>query len=288
MNPDATYAASGSEVVAASDDVVTTADLATTAQFIDAMCRQHGDELYNTARRAGFAHDDAEDAVQDALIALWQYEMRHGGSKPAVEHPVAWLRKVAFRNAMRQKTRDISLNGLPLELAEIPAPSNGDDLESVVAASELLDVMKRKSPEAATYLQKLADGFTMAEIAEAAFTSPSEVRTKIHRLRRDLRHELLNNPPKIEELVDDSGKQDARRLLQALERLPQRQRQVLTLKLDSMETKAMATMLEISSGCVRVNLHHAKKKVAEMLKVPTREVLPLLQQIKEVTHRLAS
>jgi len=136
----------------------------------------------------------------------------------------------------------------------------------------------------------MANGFTMREIAEKFGVSEMTVRHKVSKVRTHLRRSLLDEPESRDVTLrePDRGKKDSRELLDAIEQLPNRQRQVLSLTMDGLPPRKIAEVVGIKAECVRVNLHHAKKRVAGILHIPITNVLTQLMQVKEVTHRLAS
>lgn len=291
MPLDAVFPASGSSEVVAPQGAPTV--------DLELLCRTHANEIYVAALRAGFSRLDAEDAMQDAFEALVRHQAhtsdddRESWIPPTeIQHPVAWMKKVAFRAALRKKKASgiyglVDFMSIPPELA-IEDPTV--ELHSQIAARELLAEAAKTFPQGAIYAQYMADGFTAREIAEKFGVSEATVRYNVSKVRARMRRSLLDEAGTQDVAVSepDQGKKNAREVLDAIEQLPNRQRQVLSLTLDGLPPRKIAAVVGIKAECVRVNLHHAKKRVAGILSIPIADVLTQLLQIKNVTHRLAS
>ena len=153
------------------------ADSATIEEFAN-FYRSDFSRAISFLMMSGATAEDARDAVQDAFIHAYKV----WGS---ITSPKAWIRKVAFRELLRQRRG-----------ATIPDPGGDYDSPAQDAADHsiehdevirLLSLLPRNQRAA---LALYYDGFTRAEIAEALGIGPATVRVHLHRARAHLRHHL--------------------------------------------------------------------------------------------------
>lgn len=137
----------------------------------------HLTQLIRHLMRQGAAPHEAADAAQVAFteaFLMWQ----------SIEHPAAWLRKVAFRAYLRQSPRD-EITDTPPERPGGPCPLHAVELKEeeqrVYAALAMLPAAQRQA------LAWSLDGFTASEIATELGTSPQAVRQNLSRARSRLK-----------------------------------------------------------------------------------------------------
>lgn len=137
-----------------------------------------------TARRVlgRAAGQEAEDAVQDALIAAWSTEALPVGDVGA------WLRAITVRKALdgRRRSRRLAEDPLPDEedARSIPPPS--------LAALALARAFGHLSAaDRAVLVLVEVEGLTMAEAAKSLDTTTMAVKWRAVRARRRLRAALL-------------------------------------------------------------------------------------------------
>ena len=124
--------------------------------------------------RAG--REEAEDAVQDALIAAWSTEALPFGDVGA------WLRAIAVRKALdgRRRSRRLAEESLPEEERGAAAdPASRLALERAFAALS--------APDRAVLTLVEVEGFSMAEAARSLGTTTMAVKWRAVRARRRLR-----------------------------------------------------------------------------------------------------
>src|SRR6185312_6350481 len=96
---------------------------------------------------AGFSRPDAEDAMQDAFEALLKHQNRYDDE---IRHPVAWMKKVTFRAALRKK-KESGIHSLVGFMSDLPEYALADadpmSLHSEIAALELLTDALKVFPE---------------------------------------------------------------------------------------------------------------------------------------------
>ena len=127
--------------------------------------------------RAG--REEAEDAVQDALIAAWSTDALPTGDVGA------WLRAIAVRKALDGRRRSRRLAEEPLPAEEEAGPAPGKDALAGVALDR---AFRDLSPaDRAVLVLVEVEGFSMAEAARGLGTTTVAVKWRAVRARRRLR-----------------------------------------------------------------------------------------------------
>lgn len=148
---------------------------------LDRLARAYGARLLAVARKQCHAAADAEDAVQQALLmaSSAMTGIRGEGS------PVAWLSTLVVRNCARFNR----LASASEELGEVPCPCA--DGERVAEQQELARVLSEalmNVPRTDRLLFLLsAEGHTSVELAEEFGLSHDAVRSRLKRVRKQLR-----------------------------------------------------------------------------------------------------
>ena len=145
-----------------------------------AIARQH---CLRHARRFLRSPDDAEEAVQEALLRAW----RKRGQCRDAHDPLGWMlgitRNEAIRVAMRRR-ETVSLDAVPEAVAE----SVSDEILLGVHVRGELD---RLAPEDRMLLElRYAEDLTQSAVADRAGVPEGTVKVRLHRLRRHLRSAL--------------------------------------------------------------------------------------------------
>lgn len=124
---------------------------------------------------------DAADAAQSAFTELF-------ANWSAVRNPRAWLRKVAFRQMLRQHARgEYPLEALRQEPAVLSASAR---LEIREEEQAVLDALRQLPVAQRQVLALKCDQFSYREIAEIMNTNEAAVRQNVARARSKMR-ELL-------------------------------------------------------------------------------------------------
>ncbi len=119
---------------------------------------------------------DAEDAVQDGLLAAW----RRLGTLSNATSFTPWLTRIVFRRCLRRTRR--LWRFLPIELA--PEPSGGADPSSDAA---VWSILSRLAPQQRAVLHlTVVEGMTDSEIAATLGIKPASVRAHRRRARERL------------------------------------------------------------------------------------------------------
>jgi RNA polymerase sigma-70 factor, ECF subfamily len=146
--------------------------------------RLHGSSLFDFARHQGLTDEQAADVVQEALLRLWR-ELRRGS---AVENPLAWMYRAAYRLAMDQHRWRRRLSGLLPRLAPRHAAYAGPEASDRLTVWASVDELPPRQRQA-LYLHYAAD-LTFEDVASVLGISPSAARTHASRGLATLRDRL--------------------------------------------------------------------------------------------------
>jgi RNA polymerase sigma-70 factor (ECF subfamily) len=132
--------------------------------------------------RIGMAPADAEDLVQETLIALHTRRHTYDRSQPFTPwvYAIARYRLVDYLRRSKRSTTDV-----PIEEAE--EVLTDDDPSSVESTLDLAQLMARLSPKARQAIQFVKlDGLSVSEAAARSGMSQSAVKVSVHRGLRAL------------------------------------------------------------------------------------------------------
>jgi RNA polymerase sigma-70 factor (ECF subfamily) len=140
---------------------------------VDLQARR-GPELFGFARRLGLSPEEADDAVQDALLRVWL--ALDGGT--AIQHVDAWAFRTLYRLCMdhhrwRRRFRILTERMRP---AADGAPGDAADRLSLWAAVDLLPERQRIT----VHLRYRAD-LTFEQIGEVLGIRPVSARSQVSR-----------------------------------------------------------------------------------------------------------
>lgn len=152
----------------------------------DALWEEVRRTAYETLRRRGWTHEEADDAAQDTALAL-QRELEKGTE---IEDPAAWAARVAFRRAIDRKRRARLAGEDDVDRDEtvgrflshgMPTSLQGIQREQAARFAEALDERELEM----AWLT--AEGLKQAEIAEIVGISEEGVKKALQRMRKRLR-----------------------------------------------------------------------------------------------------
>lgn len=153
------------------------------------IARRHGPVMYRLARRVLLDDGDAEEAVQDALLAAWRHLADFRGAAALR----SWLLRLTLNKAhnVRRKRRPVPLEA-DQHLAQTAA---GDDPAHGIIENELVAALDDAlaglpEPQRVAWLLREVDELSYDEIAEIMHTSRDVVRGLLHRARRRLAERL--------------------------------------------------------------------------------------------------
>lgn len=167
----------------------------------DAMAR-HGDAVYRLALCRLDSRADAEDVFQEVFLRL----LRDGTDFRDAEHLKAWLLRVTVNCCNDLRRSAWFRRTAPLEAApETAAPMLDGHDELWQAVRALPDDLRT-----AVWLHYV-EGYGTDEIAAMVGCRPATVRTRLHRARKQLKHELEGlDDEQPEQLGTDEAYQSAR------------------------------------------------------------------------------
>lgn len=148
--------------------------------------------VYAIGRRFAHNEDAAEDIAQEAMLLAYRYRDSFRGDS----HPRTWLHRIATTTALtylrRQQRVQARVEGCdPVELADLPGPSNAPSPEDDVARRELGDALARGldelGPKYASVLRLRARDFRDSEIASKLGLTVANVKIRAHRARAMMR-----------------------------------------------------------------------------------------------------
>ncbi len=164
----------------------------------DELVTRHEDRLYALALSITRRPADAEDAVQNAFVAVLEHLNEFRGDAPFA----AWLRRIAVNAALKTLRRRrteaaVPLEGddeAPIQRPELTAPWRGEPA-ALVEAGELRRILAEaveRLPEGQRLVFVLRDqeGLSVAETAQALALSEANVKVRLLRARLALREEL--------------------------------------------------------------------------------------------------
>ncbi|MCA9489816.1 MAG: sigma-70 family RNA polymerase sigma factor [Myxococcales bacterium] len=156
---------------------------------LDRLTRCHGDRLIAVGLRWCRNREEAEDAVQDALVAAGTTLDAWRGDGP-VE---AWILRIV-RNACYRQRRGRK-NDPDLHRTEVELTSLEDDPEKRAQSGEIArrvgEALETLSPsDRALMLMVHGQGLTPTEVAEATGLAPGTVRVRLSRARARVRQRL--------------------------------------------------------------------------------------------------
>lgn len=123
---------------------------------------------------------DCDDAVQTALLKLYLCKKTFQSD----EHAKNWLYKVAV-NECKKIVSSPHRKNIDLEDADLKTEFKSDDSFEIISAVNSLDIKYRMT----VYLHYY-EGYTAVEIARLMKTTPSTVRTRLLRARKQLKEKL--------------------------------------------------------------------------------------------------
>jgi RNA polymerase sigma-70 factor (ECF subfamily) len=188
---------------ALSDHAIGDADLLRRARARDReaialIVQQHNQRLYRIARSILRDDDEAEDALQDAYFrAFSQLDGFRGEAQLST-----WLARIVINEALGRKRRAQPVTqlaeralGQPPQIIPFPSANFQPDPETAAAQRQIQGLLERAIdalPEAfrTVLVARVIEGMSVEETALLFDILPETVKTRLHRARRLLRHDL--------------------------------------------------------------------------------------------------
>ncbi len=163
------------------------------------LIRLHGSKLYGLAQQIMRNEDDAQEVMQDALVAIWNkiglFEGRSAFS--------SWMYRVTANVALMKLRKEKKFEqNVPLEdvgpdrdIPVIQLPDKSEQPDAAALRQELGNRVRTAidalpEPYRATVVLSDVEGLSLAEIAEATEASIPAVKSRLHRGRLALRRVL--------------------------------------------------------------------------------------------------
>ena len=149
-------------------------------QAVGAVIDTYGGLVWSLARRYFGRSAEAEDAVQDTFIALWQSAERYD---PAVAGESTFIAMVARRRMIdRLRKQGRRPETQPLDASPEPEHESSDRLADEEQAAAVLGAIDGLDPPQPEVIRRsILDGLTHAEIAETMQLPLGTVKTHIRR-----------------------------------------------------------------------------------------------------------
>lgn len=161
---------------------------------LDALAKRFGKRLYRTAMNILGIHEDAEEAVSDTYLAVWN------AIPPKEPDPLAGFVYKTGRCTALRKLRDASAqkrdNRSDIPLSELENCLAGPDLLQTVTARELGRCINRflaaqNAENRAIFLRRYWFGDSVKEIAKHLGLSENVISVRLSRMRDKLKTELI-------------------------------------------------------------------------------------------------
>jgi RNA polymerase sigma-70 factor (ECF subfamily) len=153
----------------------------------DALVQAYMRQAFQLAYRVVGHREDAEDLVQEAFLAAYQYLDSYDATRPFGP----WLMRIVLNRGSNLRRSRARRETEPETDAVSPAPSALDESERTEAREQLaraMDMLSERQRMIVTLFD--VDGLTSTEIGEMIDLSPGTVRWHLHEARRTLRGAL--------------------------------------------------------------------------------------------------
>lgn len=150
------------------------------SQAVNAVIDAYGGLVWSLARKYFGRSAEAEDAVQDAFIAVWKAADKYDPQVAAESTYIAMIARRRMIDRLRKEGRRIAAQ--PLDGSPEPGNESNDrlaDEEQVQSVLKAIDALDPPQPEVIKY--SLMEGLTHSEIAEKLGLPLGTVKTHIRR-----------------------------------------------------------------------------------------------------------
>lgn len=159
---------------------------------LDRMTRCYGASLAAVGRKHCVDSDQAEDAVQDALLAAGEHLQDFRGEGSAN----GWLVRMVINACRRMRRGQKNNSELHVDVDTLEEAGSADDPETAASRHQVADLLARVLGELppedrALFLLAEAEEWTAPELAEEFGISAGAVRTRLSRIRAKMRPELV-------------------------------------------------------------------------------------------------
>ncbi len=156
-------------------------------QIID----KYGDELLARILKVVRHRSWAEEIQMDVFFELWQ----HRKEVALMEHPKAWLFKVAYYKTVDRFRKEINYLYVPLEdVVEIETENSLKDENDLNELKNIIEAAIEKLPpkERRVFLLRTQDQWSIKKIAEVLGRSPYTIKNELVIARKSIRKIVSN------------------------------------------------------------------------------------------------
>lgn len=161
---------------------------------LEAFMDRYGPLVWSLACRFSSDETDADDAAQDALLAVWRSAGRFDPARSCEETFVAMIARRKLIERMRMQARSAMPNPAPTDLG-MPASALIERSEDVVRAGQILADLR--PDELRVIRMSVLQGLTHAEISARLGTPMGTVKTHVRRGLARVRDALLGRQQPI-------------------------------------------------------------------------------------------
>lgn len=161
---------------------------------LEAFMDRYGPMVWSLACRFSSDQTDADDAAQDALLAIWRSANRFDPQRSCEETFVAMIARRKLIERMRLHARFASHGSAPTE-AGLPASALIERSEDVNRAGQILADLRPE--EQRVVRMSVLQGLTHAEISARLGVPVGTVKTHIRRSLARVRDALMGRPQPI-------------------------------------------------------------------------------------------
>jgi RNA polymerase sigma-70 factor (ECF subfamily) len=157
---------------------------------------QFGGLVWSLARRMSPSASDAEDAVQEIFVDLWQSAARYDASLATEAGFVAMIARRRLIDRIRRRQRRSDTEPLPEVLEEAPTSARPRQ-EACAEAGLAAKAMQQLRPEQRRALVLACQGLSHEEIAATTGMPLGTVKTHVRRGLSRVREVLVGSPSPI-------------------------------------------------------------------------------------------
>lgn len=152
------------------------------AQF-EQQIEQHRKVLYKISRSYAQTREDQEDLAQEILVQLWRSFARFDGRSLFL----TWMYRVALNTAISFARREFTQKRYVVSIEDRLLAALPDRPPETGEETRLYDILQQLDPLPRALLLLYLDGNRYQEIADVLGISPTNVATRLSRLKETLR-----------------------------------------------------------------------------------------------------
>jgi RNA polymerase sigma-70 factor, ECF subfamily len=152
-------------------------------------------KLQNQARNMLSNEDDAEDAVQETFLKLWNVRSQLGQHPNVAGFAVQTLKNVCI-DRLRAERHHVELDDVSIAVNSTTPYTYTEQNDSVTIIRQIIDSLPETQRQ--IMLMRDVEGYELEEIAGITGANPTAVRVNLSRARKTVRDKFINiNQPKL-------------------------------------------------------------------------------------------